>query len=98
MAIVVEEEQKSRGGLVSLIVWGVVFVVIGLSVYYLFFKRPDLVEVAAPSSFTNTQALSQIVLEPNDVINSPGFKALHGGIQPIVPQPSGRPNPFLGNF
>lgn len=97
MAIVVEEEQKSRGGLVSLIVWALVFVVVGIAVYYVFFKRPDLVEQATPG-LTNTEALSKINLQPDEVINSESFRALRSYVQPLAAQGGGRANPFLGNF
>jgi hypothetical protein len=97
MAIVVEEEQKSRQGLVGLIVWGLVFVIVGVAVYYVFFKRPDLVEQATPS-LTNTEALSKIELKPDEVINSESFRALRSYVQPLTAQGGGRTNPFLGNF
>lgn len=98
MAIVVEEEQKSSQGLSSLIVWAVVFVVVGVSVYYVFFKRPDLVDQATPAGLSNTQALSKIDLKPDEVINSASFQALRPYVQPLTVQGGGRANPFLGNF
>jgi hypothetical protein len=94
MAIVVEQEQKSRQGLVGLIIWGVVFAIIAIAVYYVFFKRPDLVDVATPTA-SDTAALSQIRLEPDEVINSPDFQALRSYVQPLEPQPGGRSNPFF---
>jgi hypothetical protein len=97
MAIVVEQEQKRSQGLVSLIVWGLIFVIIGVAVYYVFFKRPDLVEQATPN-MTSTEALSKIDLKPDEVINSPSFQALHSYVPPITAQGGGRANPFLGNF
>jgi hypothetical protein len=97
MAIVVEEEQKSSSGLVSLIVWALIFIVVGVAVYYVFFKRPDLVEQATPS-LTNTAALSRIELKPDEVINSPNFQALRSYVEPLTPPSGGRANPFLGNF
>lgn len=102
MAIVVEDEPKSRGGLVGLIVWGLVIIIVGVAVYYVFFKRPDLVEQATPANFSNTEALSKIDLKPDEVINSPSFQALvteeELGVQPLTSQSGGRANPFLGNF
>lgn len=98
MAIIVEEEPKKRQGLVGLIVWGLIFVIIAIAVYYVFFKRPDLVEVVTPSNFSNTEALSQINLAPDEVINSPSFQALRPYAEPITTQGGGRTNPFLGNF
>lgn len=97
MAIIVEEEQKSRQNFTGLIVWSLIFVVIAVAVYYVFFKRPDLVEQATPT-LTNTEALSKIELKPDEVINSPSFQALQSYVQPLTPPPAGRANPFLGNF
>lgn len=97
MAIVVEEEHKSSQGLVGLVVWGLVFIIVGVAVYYVFFKRPDLVEQATPS-LTNTEALSKINLQPDEVINSASFQALHSYVSPLTVQAGGRANPFLGTF
>lgn len=97
MAIVVEEEQNSGRGFGGLIVWGLVFIIIAVAVYYVFFKRPDLVEQATPSG-TNTEALSKIELKPDEVINSASFQALHSYVQPLTAQGGGRANPFLGTF
>ena len=97
MAIVVEEEQKSSQGFIGLIVWALVFIVVGVAVYYVFFKRPDLVDQATPS-MTSTEVLSKIELKPDEVINSAGFQALHAYVQPLTAPTGGRANPFLGNF
>jgi hypothetical protein len=98
MAIVVEEEQKSSKGLASLIIWALVFIVVGVTVYYVFFKQPAFVAKVTPANFANTQALSQINLAPNEVINNASFQALHVYTQPVTPQSAGRSNPFFGNF
>ena len=97
MAIVVEEEQKSSRGLGSLIAWVIIVAVIGVAIYYVFFKRPDLVEQATPT-LTSTEELSKIQLQPDEVINSPSFRALHSYVQPLTAPGGGRANPFLGNF
>lgn len=99
MAIVVEEEPKKSQGLVGMIIWALIFVIVGVAVYYVFFKRPDLVEQATPASSTTTEALSKIELKPGEVINSPSFQALQSYVEPLTPQGGGgRSNPFLGNF
>lgn len=97
MAIVVEEEGKPRQNFTGLITGGIVFVVVALAVYYVFFKRPDLVDVATPTG-SNTAVLSQINLQPDEVINSPAFQALHPYTQPIATSTGGGANPFLGSF
>lgn len=98
MAIVVEEEPKNRKGLAGLITWLVVFIILGVAAYYVFFKRPDLVEVVTPTNFSDTEALSQINLAPDEVINSAEFQSLRSYSEPATPQTGGRANPFLGNF
>lgn len=97
MAIVIEEEHKSSQGFTGLIIWGLIFVIVCVAVYYVFFKRPDLVEQATPS-LTNTEALSRINLQPDEVINSASFQALNSYVQSLEPQAGGRRNPFLGTF
>lgn len=98
MAIIVEEEQKSHQGLTGIIVWGLVFVIAAVAVYYVFFKRPDLVEVVTPSNFTDTEVLSRINLAPDEVINSESFRALRPYAPPLTATPGGRANPFLGSI
>ncbi len=98
MAIIVEEENQSGGNWGSIILWGMVAVILVTAVYYIFFKRPDLVEVATPQNFQNTVQLSKIKLDPNEVINSSQFKSLQTYAAPLSPSASGRANPFLATF
>lgn len=98
MAIVVEEEAKKSGGLGGVIMWGAIFVILGVAIYYIFFKRPDLVEVHTPANFESTVQLSRIKLNPDAVVNSAQFKALQTYASPLAPQTAGRQNPFLGTF
>jgi hypothetical protein len=98
MAIVVEEENSKAGGLGGLIIWGVVFVVLAVAIYYVFFKRPDLVEVNTPANFEGTVQLSKVHLDPSKVVNDPLFSSFQTYAEPLHPTPSARPNPFLGTF
>lgn len=98
MAIIVEEEHKSSGNWGSIALWVLVFVILAVAVYYIFFRRPELVEVATPQNFENTVQLSKIHLNPDEVINSPQFKALRIYSTSSQVQTSGRANPFLGSF
>lgn len=96
MAIVVEEGQKKSSGILSLLMWLLIIGVIVAAAYYIFFRRPELVEVAVPANFANTAALSKIQLNPDAVVNNPGFQALKSYIGAVNPPAAGRTNPFLG--
>jgi hypothetical protein len=98
MAIIVEEENRGGGNWGSIVLWIMVFAILGIAVYYIFFKRPDLVEVATPQNFQNAVQLSKINLNPQDVVSSPLFKSLQTYAQPVAPVPSRRDNPFLATF
>ena len=94
MAIVVHE-QRSGVNIVRILIWLVILSVIGAIFYYIFFKKPELVEIVAPPNFQNTEELSKISLDPESVINSPIFQSLKQYITPPGPSNFGRPNPFL---
>lgn len=99
MAILVEEENnKSSVAWGNILTWGIIFVILGVAVYYVFFKHPDLVETATPANFQNSVQLSQIHLNPSEVINDVKFKALQSYANPLSPQVPGRSNPFLAAF
>jgi hypothetical protein len=98
MAIIVEEEEKSRGGM-GLLIGAVIVILIGLGVYYIFFKRPELVEYATPANFKGIEQLSTLKnLSPDEVINSASFRALQPHAEPLAPNAEGRQNPLLGTF
>lgn len=94
MAIVVEE-KRNRGSLINLLIWIIVLAVISVSVYYIFFKNPDLVEFTASSSFKNIQQLSKITVDPQGLVGNPQFQALKQYVTMTPPQNLGRSNPFL---
>lgn len=98
MAIVIEEEKRSGGNWGTIIVIIAVVVALLVTAYYIFFNQPQLVEVATPAGFQNTIQISQIHLDPGEVVNSAQFKALQSYAVPLTPQFSGRLNPFLGTF
>ncbi len=96
MAIVVEEEKKSGAGILSIITWLLVIGAVAGTAYYLFFKQPELVgQIAAPTSFKNTEQLSKINLNPKDVVDSLS-QSFRQYATPLAPVSKGRPNPFLG--
>lgn len=94
MAIVIEEEKKGGVGIMNVITWLVVIGAVVGTVYYVFFKKPDILnQVAAPAAFQNTEQLSKINLKPEDVAQNPKFTSLKY-IPPIVLGQKGKTNPF----
>lgn len=95
MAIIIEEE-KSRASLVPILIWGVVVAIVIAAIYYLFFKRPELIPLPTPPSLVGIDKLVDIPFDPQEVTQNPAFQVL----RQYVPLPSstpsaGRPNPFL---
>ena len=95
MAIIVEEE-KNKIGFGALFAWLVTLAVIGFIVYYIFFQKPESIELVPPSSLKDAVQLSKIDLNPEDILDNPQFKSL----KQYIPLPqsgnAGRSNPFLG--
>ena len=96
MAIIIEQEQSGRSNAFGFLIWIVILLILGTGLYYLFFKKPDLVEVVAPGNFKDTQAISKITLDPGQVAADPRFQALKQRVSPAPLPTPGRPNPFLG--
>ncbi|MBI5220801.1 MAG: hypothetical protein HY978_03115 [Candidatus Liptonbacteria bacterium] len=96
MAIVIEEERKPLAGLFALLVWLAILAAVAAAVYYLFFKRPDLiVDIPVPANFRNTQELSQINLSPDSIFKNPTYQALQKDvILTPVASSTGKANPF----
>ena len=94
MAIVVEE-KRNPGSIINFLIWIAVLATAGASVYYIFFKNPELVEFTASSSFKNLQQLSKISINPQELINNAEFQALKRYVTVTPPQNFGRSNPFL---
>lgn len=94
MSIVVEEE-KGGVGMGKIIAWIIILVIIGASAYYVFFAKPELIEITAPSNFKIINPLAKINLNPEEVVNSPDFQALKQYIGVPVAGNTGRANPFL---
>jgi len=94
MAIIIEEETN-KISIVSILSWLAVLVIIGVAVYYVFFTKPQLVEVAAPPNFKDIDPLAKISLNPEDVVNSQAFQSLKPYVTIGTPEAAGRQNPFL---
>ncbi len=94
MAIIVEEEKKSVNWFMVVIVL-VVVVVVFSGAYFLFFQRPDVIEVVTPGKLDQINKLSKISFKPEEVVNSPSFKSLRQyGSSTSPTQTPGRENPF----
>jgi hypothetical protein len=96
MAIVVEN-RRNRGGVVAFAVWFVLIVIVVAGAYYVFFKKPELIPVAAPAGFEEAQRISKIRLNPQEVLDNPKFRALRSYITPSRAASFGKANPFLGS-
>ena len=100
MAIIVEEERKPTNwiGIASA---AVVVIVLFVGSYYLFFKRPEFIEVVLPGSLQNLTQLSQLSFDPRSIVDpSTGeksakiFRALRQYGADIEAPTPGRSNPF----
>ncbi len=93
MAITVEQEKKKVNWF-NLILVVLFIVVIFLVTYFVFFKKPELINVVAPGSLQSINQISQIQLDPTPVVQTLNkyFTGNYGGT-PSIPTP-GRTNPF----
>ncbi|RME61421.1 hypothetical protein D6779_00095 [Candidatus Parcubacteria bacterium] len=94
MAIVIEEDKRTAT-LISVAGWVAVLLFIAVAVYYVFFKRPDIIDERVPPHFEKVQEVSGINLKPETILDDPRFKLR----EMLVPSPQpgnlGRENPFL---
>jgi hypothetical protein len=98
MAIVVEEEGgggSSSSSIIRILMWLVILGIIGATVYYVFFKRPDILpNLTTPAALKGTQELAKLRF-PKEILNSTGFLSLHQYVPVSTLPPSGRTNPFV---
>ncbi len=93
MAIIIEEE-KNKMGAVRFLMWFLILVIIGVAGYYIFFAKPQLIEIATPSNFKGIDPLAGINLNPEEVLNSQDFQSLKKYVTPPQPGNAGKSNPF----
>ncbi len=98
MAIVVEQEVNNKQGYGGVIMGVLGIAALAIVAYYVFMRRPDLVEVAIPTNFENTVQIAKIDLSPEDVINNVNFRNLQAHVPPMNPSTGGRSNPFFASF
>jgi uncharacterized protein (DUF58 family) len=94
MAIVVEERGQGTG-LVSVLIWLLLLAVVALGFYFVFFKKPELIDIARPPGYETVEQISRISLDPESVVQNPKFRALKAHLTPSEAQTSGRTNPFM---
>ncbi len=95
MAIVIEEGTKKNSlTIINVLLWVLFLAGLGAFGYYIFFKQPELVEVAAPASFSSTEQISKLELHPEEIISNSQFKSLKSYVTIPAPSNIGRSNPF----
>jgi len=95
MAIVIEEENKGNSRLFSFGLFFIILIIIGVAVYYLFFKNPQLLDVVAPVKLQSIDELAAISkFDPKKVLDSSFYKSLKQVIPYPSPPPAGNGSPF----
>ena len=96
MAITVEEEKKSTNWL-NITLVTIIVVVFFAGSYFLFFKKPELVDIVVPgqSQLEGWQQIGRLSFNPQELLTSPKFKLLRQFETPVLTLKSGRPNPFI---
>ncbi len=85
MAIVIQEEQKQRGGWFGFGIVLLILLCIGVAAYYLFFVDPNLIDSAfVPVQLESLDELSSLDFSLNDVASG----GIFGDKRQFVPLPS----------
>ena len=93
MAIIVQEEKKPTNWF-NIVIIAIFIVVLFLVMYFVFFKKPELVEVVVPSKLQNLNQISQARLDPGPVIDVvQKYFSNNFNDSVVIPTP-GRANPF----
>ena len=99
MAIIVEEERGNRIDIVRIAGWGVILIVLGAAIYYIFFAAPQLVTISPPPGYSSIAPISGLSIQPENVLNGAAYQALKQPNFPLPtpsgPAPVGRLNPFI---
>lgn len=93
MAVIIDEEKKPVNWF-AIGVLAVIVIIIFAGGYYLFFKKPELIETVAPKELDRLNSLSRVSFDPNSVLDSSAFKALRQYASPPALPAAGRDNPF----
>lgn len=93
MAIQIEQQQKSVSW-VKIASAVIIVAVLFAGAYFLFFKKPELIEVVVPGQFEDLTQLSEIELNANELLESPQFQMLRQYSLDSSPPSPGKSNPF----
>lgn len=93
MAIEMEQDKKKVNWF-NLVLVALFIVVLFLVTYFVFFKKPELINIVAPGSLQSINQISQVHLDPTPVVQSLNkyYTGNYGGSL-TIPTP-GRTNPF----
>ncbi len=94
MAIFVEQEKKPVNwfNVIGIIV---LVAVIFAGAYFVFFKKPQLIDVVIPGGLSDIKTLSQVRIDPSPVVQTlQKYFTTNYGSSVTVPAP-GRTNPFV---
>ena len=94
MAIIVEEARPPRnwGAIIGTVI---LIILLFLGVYFLFFKKPVLIEMVIPAPAAETRKLSEVKFDPISIQNNEVFKGLRQYSSLPTAGELGRANPFL---
>ncbi len=94
MAIIVEQDKKPVNWFNVVVILTVVVVLFAV-VYFIFFSKPELIDVVVPGSLNNIKQLSLVQVDPAPVVSTLNkYFTGNFGTSLTIPAP-GRPNPFL---
>lgn len=94
MAIVIEEEKREINWY-ALIIAVVVIAVIGATVYFLFFIKPELAEIVVPNRLKELPEIVKIKLNQADVFENSFVKNnLNKYVEQIISEGAYNSNPF----
>jgi flagellar basal body-associated protein FliL len=93
MAIMVEQDKKPVNWINVIAI--VVFIVLVFAVaYFIFFNKPQLIDVVLPGNLKSINTLSQVQIDPTPVVQSlQKYFTTNYGSSLTIPTP-GRTNPF----
>ena len=94
MSIIIEE-QKSKSGIASVLIWLVFIVLVGVGAFYVFFKKPESIKIPLPQNLEDTKKLAGLKLNPAEVVGSEKFQSLKPYINIPEARTDGRANPFM---
>lgn len=94
MAIYIEEEKTKNGSWFGFSVIFIVLIIVGISAYFMFFIKPEVIDVVLPVNSEVFDELSMLNFEPKDVISNNFFKYLKVHIPQNSLPPAGNSSPF----